>query len=1192
MANFVTNEYKLDITPQGNYPVVYLSQFENGRQIKFIMMNRGRTFTIPSSGISVTISGVKSNGGYYEHICTFDSRNVYVPVENDMTDVSGRGVATIKFTDGDGDTVVSAKFVMNVQEATSDSGVEVPTVAETILQQILSEIRQEASKLDIDMDELDAKIEEFKTIVNNDFDDFKSDVNADIDSIDARMDNFLASQAGVSHGINIQSDVLYEKTGTGWSNYFDLSQDPRDYDYLILTYGAREADEYPSYGSRIVMSDELVDTAYDVTPGASNIKLLEIGFTGRLSTNAGGSTINPQGMNQYRLQIYRLPGSYTRYMVMNTASWWNGSSSVNATGWFGDDTAEALITKVIGIKFVPAGTDKDAELADIRVGADGTTYTSAGEAVRSQIDDLDERIDAVNLDVGDLSNLQNVKKTNLVAAINEAAQTGGGTVSYDLPKLTIYGDISVSNKDAETKAYQYVWENPVENEQRTGYCSLKWQGESSLTYPKKNYTIKFYADAKYKRKDKQSFFDKLILVKNKWVLKAHWVDRSMARNIVSCRLWGQMVKSRNGAPEEHLAQAPNFGSINGFPIKVYVNDEFHGLYDFNIPKDADLFAMDEENPLHCAICGDSQSGTGSTAFRQATTSGWELEVPDAWQRYTVEEDGQTVTKYVADGLVNLINFVMTATDADFKEHLNDYLDVESAIDYYLFCYLACGIDSLGRNLLMVTYDGGNKWYCSLYDADTTWGNGLNGNPGYDPQKPCPEMYEMKTSLLWERMETCFGNELYARWTALRTNIFKAEYLKNEFALFWNLVPKEYYEMDIEKWPNIPQWNIDFDVRIPQFIDARLLYCDTEIRNMRERVPCTGITLSESSVSFLNSTPVTITATVTPENTTDDVVWTCSDSTVCTVSNGIVTPLKNGTATITATCGSQTATCSVTVSGLSFNISLSGAHATLTGTGTVNPNSSYTGTLTADTGYEFESVTVMMGSTDITATAYSNGTVSIVSVTGDVVVTAVAVLSEDTTGLQYKLASPFTMDGTNYLDTGFLYNSTDSLTIAVDMTQPDDMSTNGIYAFGAMRSGTYKAGWDVSYRGVRGLHNQNLTTGLSATARDRIKAVLRYNATTGVISIRGSHRDSATGNIVEVTKSNSHTTISTPNPTRDAFTTSMYIGGVHGANGLESAAQSGTIHDMRILTRRWTDEEVKYWLGVDSLSMVFTDDMDT
>ena len=78
------------------------------------------------------------------------------------------------------------------------------------------------------------------------------------------------------------------------------------------------------------------------------------------------------------------------------------------------------------------------------------------------------------------------------------------------------------------------------------------------------------------------------------------------------------------------------------------------------------------------------------------------------------------------------------------------------------------------------------------------------------------------------------------------------------------------------------------------------------------VPATGITLSKTSLSLTNGNTATLTATVTPSNSTDSVVWTSNNTSVATVSNGVVTAVGNGSATITATAGSKSATCSVTV----------------------------------------------------------------------------------------------------------------------------------------------------------------------------------------------------------------------------------------------------------------------------------------
>ena len=78
---------------------------------------------------------------------------------------------------------------------------------------------------------------------------------------------------------------------------------------------------------------------------------------------------------------------------------------------------------------------------------------------------------------------------------------------------------------------------------------------------------------------------------------------------------------------------------------------------------------------------------------------------------------------------------------------------------------------------------------------------------------------------------------------------------------------------------------------------------------------TGVSLSNSTLSLNVGGTHTLTATVSPADATNkSVTWTSSDPTVATVSNGLVTALKAGTATITVRTaeGSFTATCAVNV----------------------------------------------------------------------------------------------------------------------------------------------------------------------------------------------------------------------------------------------------------------------------------------
>ena len=82
----------------------------------------------------------------------------------------------------------------------------------------------------------------------------------------------------------------------------------------------------------------------------------------------------------------------------------------------------------------------------------------------------------------------------------------------------------------------------------------------------------------------------------------------------------------------------------------------------------------------------------------------------------------------------------------------------------------------------------------------------------------------------------------------------------------------------------------------------------------QEIKTTGITLNTNELQLTTSSePVTLIATVEPENSTEPVIWSMSPEGVVSLSDGVVTPIAAGSVVISATSGDFVALCAVTVS---------------------------------------------------------------------------------------------------------------------------------------------------------------------------------------------------------------------------------------------------------------------------------------
>ena len=388
---------------------------------------------------------------------------------------------------------------------------------------------------------------------------------------------------------------------------------------------------------------------------------------------------------------------------------------------------------------------------------------------------------------------------------------------YGLPVLYLTGDVSpiaVSKDNKVTLSYVYG--------ERSGTCTLKGQGATSYKKAKElveagkagkfNYTINF--DTAFEAADGWG-------VQKKYCLKANWIDHSHSRNVVSAKLWGLIVKSRSTA-NANLSGLVNGGAVDGFPIVIMLNGEFHGLYTFNIPKDGWMMGMVESTTKQQALLGanDHEDATRFKGELAGDESDFELE-------FVSDENN---ADWVTPSLNRLINACINSWGGDLDDVVAQYLDWDSAIDYYIFTCLLSGGDNYDKNYLLSTFDG-TKWHFTAYDIDSTYGliwdgSGLTRAVSNDSFEDCAE-----THRVWELIKRFKTNALKARYKELRENILSETRICNYFENFAWAIPYPVRAEDVKLYPTIMGSSVNGTDQICRWVRQRLEQVDKWIDDL-------------------------------------------------------------------------------------------------------------------------------------------------------------------------------------------------------------------------------------------------------------------------------------------------------------------------------------------------------------------------
>lgn len=257
--------------------------------------------------------------------------------------------------------------------------------------------------------------------------------------------------------------------------------------------------------------------------------------------------------------------------------------------------------------------------------------------------------------------------------------------------------------------------------------------------------------------------------------------------------------------------------------EVFINNEYKGIYYLGEKIDRKQLDLKE---YESEIRGELYKGSyWALGVRYLGVDEYDNNL-ETWSGYKAKYPDE-IGELDWSNLHDFTDFVVNSSQTDFESNIAKKLDLDNAVDYFLFLNVVFAPDNTGKNIYTAKHSKSDPYYFIPWDVDGSFGNDWQG-----------ERIDILTGIqsngLFERLlsTNVFRTKVKSRWGVLRNSNFSENYLKSKFrANYYYLLNNNLFyreSMVPELTQNYSETEIDF---IELWIERRLSYLDNYVSEL-------------------------------------------------------------------------------------------------------------------------------------------------------------------------------------------------------------------------------------------------------------------------------------------------------------------------------------------------------------------------